>query len=386
MKICFYCNSIYSFGGVQRVLATISSELAKNHQVTILTLDPQERVEEIYKLHKSIRVKHIKYERLPIIEYIPSKLYALLYKTILPKTNFTTRLYGLTSFPKSRRLLLANHIENNKYNIVVGVHVFLSFHLAAITNQISSKTIGWMHNSYEAFFYGKHAYIRNQEKRFKYQMTNLNKIIVLSNSDKHLFQSKLNVPTTRIYNPLTITSSSVADYSSKTFLAVGRLVPQKGFDILIEAFAKFSEHNSEWKLNIIGDGPEKPLLDSIIERDNLSDRVKIHSFTKNIEQFYKESSIYILSSRWEGFGLVLFEAMQYKLPLIVSDIPIVKELLSNKEFAYVFKNEDSSHLASQMAQLSSSQELEKIGDMAYKYSEQFRINNIIKEWDILFKS
>jgi glycosyltransferase involved in cell wall biosynthesis len=389
MKICFYCNSLYSYGGVQRVLSVLASKLAENHQVSILTLDPpvdQLTDGNIYDIHESIQVEYIKYDKLPIKEYIPSKLYALLYKTVLPHNKLTTELYGRSSFPESQRKLLINHINKHKYDVVIGVHVFLSFHLASISEYIDAKTVGWMHNSYEAFFYGKNAYIKNQEKRFKHQMKNLDKIIVLSDSDRRKFRDKLGIKTERIYNPLTIDSESRGEYSSRRFIAVGRYVPQKGFDILIEAFAKFALTDSEWSLDIIGDGPEKKRLEKLIDKNSLAGRVTLHPFTKHIEAFYSRSSAFILSSRWEGFGLVLFEAMQHRLPLIAPDIPVVTELLSGQKFAVIFENKNREELAKKMKAISSSPELAQLGNQAYEYSTRFKVTDISKEWGTLLNS
>jgi glycosyltransferase involved in cell wall biosynthesis len=389
MKICFYCNSLYSYGGVQRVLSVLASKLAENHKVSILTLDPpvDKLIDNnIYDIHESIEVEHLKYNKLPFKEFLPSKLYALLYKTVLPHNRATTEYYGRTSFPESQRQLLINHINKHKHDVVIGVHVFLSFHLASISKDIKATTIGWMHNSYEAFFYGKNAYIKNQEKRFKHQMKSLDKIIVLSDSDKKKFRDKLGIETERIYNPLTIDSDSSGEYASKKFIAVGRYVPQKGFDILIKAFAKFALKDTEWSLDIIGDGPEKKRLEKLIDNNSLTGRVTLHPFTKHIESFYRRSSIFVLSSRWEGFGLVLFEAMQHRLPLIAPNIPVVNELLSGKKFAVIFENKNHEELADKMKLISNSPDLAELGNQAYEYSTRFKVTEVSKQWETLLNS
>ena len=83
---------------------------------------------------------------------------------------------------------------------------------------------------------------------------------------------------------------------------------------MIEAFRLFAQRDSDWKLDIVGEGVEEELYRSLIQKYHLEDRVFIHPFTKNIQDYYSKAQVYVLSSRWEGFGLVLVEAMAHGLP------------------------------------------------------------------------
>jgi len=387
MKICFYCDSIFSFGGVQRVLAVVSTALSKKHEITILTKDAKSlENRKLYGMDEgNITFKYIFYSKLPFYEFLPCKFYSFLYKTVLPKTKFTSKLYGYSSFPKSQRDILIREINDSKYDIVVGVHVFLSFQLSSIKKSIKAKTIGWMHNSFDAFFSVPIPYIKNQEKRFSFQMPILDKIIVLSHNDKIRFFNELNVNTIVIYNPLTVVPDGKGSPLNKKFLAIGRLTQQhKGFDILINAFSIFSLSNKEWTLDIVGEGPEEALLNSLIVNKNLQSRIKIFPFTNDIGKHYSQGSVYVLSSRWEGFGLVLFEAMQYHLPIIASKIPITVELIENRGFSVLFENENVNDLAEKMLFMANNVNLEEMGEMAFEYTKKFRLEAIIDEWERLF--
>lgn len=386
MKICFYCDSVFTFGGVQRVLAVLAKSLSKDHDITILTLDdPSLNDTSMYGLNSAnINYINLQYPKIPLYENIPCKAYSLLYKTILPQNKLFSKWYGYSSFPYTQRSILIKILNQGQYDVVVGVHVFLSFHLASIKNCIYAKTIGWMHNSYDAFFSIKTSYIGKQKNQFKYLMPKLDKIVVLSRYDQEKFKKELNIHTEVIYNPLTIIPKGKSSSDHKKFLAVGRLsLLHKGFDILIEAFAIFAQQNSDWNLDIVGDGPEKELLCSLVNKYHLENRITIHPFTKNIEQYYESASVYILSSRWEGFGLVIFEAMSYALPIISSDIPIAKEILENKGVAIIFQSQNIKCLAQKMIEITKQTDLSKMRETALKYAATNTVENITKQWELL---
>lgn len=386
MKICFYCDSIFTFGGVQRVLAVLAKSLSKNHDITILTLDDPSLYDVTMYGLDSVNIHYInlQYSKIPIYENIPCKAYSLLYKTILPQNKLFTRWYGYSSFSHTKRSLLIKTLNKGQYDIVVGVHIFLAFHLASIKNSIHAKTIGWMHSSYDAFFNIKTPYIGKQKKQFAYEMPKLNNIVVLTERDKKLYKEKVNIDAKVIYNPLTIIPRGKGSPSFKKFLAVGRFAHStKGFDILIEAFALFAQKNTDWTLDIVGEGPEEDMLRSLINKNNLEKRVTIYPFTKDIEKHYSSASVYILSSRWEGFPLVLFEAMSYALPIISSDIPVAKEILENKGVAVLFQNQNIENLAKKMIEVAEQTDLIKMGEAAFNYSQTNTVEHITKQWEQL---
>lgn len=388
MKICFYCNSIFTFGGVQRVLAVIAKELSKKHEITIITLDnPSLNDTTMYGLDSAdIHYINFQYAKTPLYEHLPCKAYSLLYKTILPQNRLFSKWYGYSSLPHSQRSLLIKTLNQGNYDAVIGVHVFLSFHLASIKKQIKAITIGWMHNSYDAFFSIKTAYVGKQKNQFKHLMPNLDKIIVLSKYDQERFLKELNVKTEVIYNPLTIEPKGKGSPEHKNFLAIGRFSPlHKGFDILIEAFALFARQNQDWTLDIVGEGPEEEMLRSLISKYHLEKRVTIYPFTKEVEKHYVSASVYVLSSRWEGFGLVLVEAMSYGLPIISSYLPVTRELLEGKDVGIFFKNENITDLTEKMLSIAQNSNLETTGYKAIEYSKQFNIANIYKQWEHLLQ-
>ena len=388
MKICFFCDSIYSYGGVQRVLAVIAKELSKSHDVYIMTMDDDCNHEDIYNLRESkVRVIYFKFRPVTKLSYYTHKPYSWLYKKYLPKNKLTSDLYAHSSFPRLQRKQLKYTLNSYHFDVIIGVHAFLSIKLATIRKSLhAKKVIGWMHNSYQAFFENEHPYLEDLKMHFMYQMKKLDHTIVLTHTDADLFQKNLGLETTVIYNPLTLEPGRRCDINSKTFLAVGRMSPlHKGFDILIKAFALFARQNKEWRLNIVGDGPEKESFQKLIDDNELSDRIIIYPFTKDIQKYYSSASVFVLSSRWEGFPLVIMEALAHGLPIITSDIPICREFLENMDFCTFFKSKNIIELSKSMLTISENSNINEYSEKAYLFSMSYNnINAIRQYWEKTF--
>ncbi len=385
MKILFYTNSIFSYGGVQRVLSVVAKALAEEHDVTVLTLDnPSCEDNTMYGLNESsLTIAHMQYKSSSRVEYYMCKAISALYKRVFPKTETTASWYGRSSFAPAYRRQLANFINASGFDVVVGVHVFLSMHIASIKDKISAKTIGWLHNSYEAMFEKESPYVPRVLWHFcKTQLRRLDDVVVLCDSDVAQFRQKMQLGTMRIYNPLTINVVGNADLTAKRFLSIGRMENgHKGFDILIRAFAIFSKANTDWQLDIVGEGPEQETLQALIDTNQLNKRVYLHPFTKDVGRYYRQSSVYVLASRWEGFGLVLTEAMSYGLPILASDLPVTRELLSDCSFALLFPVGDEAALAMAMRQISEDPARSGMAEAAIDRVTQFSERTIVEIWN-----
>lgn len=388
MNICFLCDSIFTFGGVQRVLSVVAKALSASHEITIVTLDsPSLKDTSLYGLDQAdIQYEFIHFDPPTAIEYLPCKAYSLLYKKVLPHTKTTSQWYARSSFPPSQSNVLVKKLNEGNYDIIIGVHVFLSIRLATVRHQLNARrVIGWMHSSYQAFFEIGPGYLEGLKSHFVHQMRKLNYIVVLTNTDGGIYRERLQLAPTVIYNPLTVRPQACSNPDAHKFLAVGRLSPRtKGFDILIKGFAIFAQSDTNWTLDIVGEGPEEEALRKLIAANGLEDRVKLHPFTKEIETYYAAASVYILSSRWEGLPLVLMEAMAHGLPIISSDIPVSRELFSGATNALLFKSEDEYDLAEKMKQMSESKDLRHMGEKSAAHAEWFDLEKVMEKWDEIF--
>lgn len=382
-RICFLMDSIFSIGGVQRVTAVIAKALAKDYDVTIVTFDKQKAKDTtLYGLNEaSIHYRFFAYPEMGTAKKFFSKAYSGIYRKAGFQDRYSSNLYAHSSFPSELRNALAAELAQGQYDIIVGVHAPLAARLATMRKQLPGvKLIGWIHNSFEALFGPTSLYIGPDRKRhYVYQFRKLDEVVVLCHHDANSYrQYDAALKPTVIYNPLTLVPGQAAIGDSKRFLAVGRFAHQhKGFDILIEAFHLFAPENWDWKLDIVGEGVEEGLYRSMIQKYQLEDRITIHPFTNHIQEYYSQAQVYVLSSRWEGFGLVLVEAMAHGLPVVSSDLPTSKEIMG--DFGLYFKNGDAADLAqklSEATQLDWPAKSAKAFEVANRFSEEV----IIRQW------
>lgn len=377
-RICFLMDSVFSFGGVQRVTAVIAKELSRDCDVTIVTLDaPEKKDTSFYGLDEvNISYRFFSYPTCGWLKWRLLKAYSYLYRKWLPQCRLTSDLYAHSSFPSEKRNALAKELKSGHYDAIVGVHAPLAVRLATCRKQLKgTRLIGWIHNSYDALFGKQSLYIGPELcKHYEWQLAKLDKTVVLCHYDAQEYH----FPTQVIYNPLTLVPGKPSDGTSKKFLAIGRFSRlHKGFDLLIEAFQRFAQQESEWTLDIVGEGVEEPLYRKLIKDYGLQDRIAIHPFTADIQSYYSNAQVYVLSSRWEGFGLVLVEAMAHGLPVISSDLPTSQEIMG--DFGYYYVNGDVNGLARQMLEATKMNWPEQSAK-ALEIAKRFNIATIISQW------
>ena len=377
-RICFLTDSIFSFGGVQSVTAVIAKELARDYEITIVTMDlPWQKDTTFFGLDKAdINYRFFSYPDCSRLKGHVLKAYSYLYRKWLPQCRFTSDLYAHSSFPSEKRKALLRELKSGNYDAIVGVHAPLAVRLAACRKELGNTLlIGWIHNSYEALFGKRSLYIGPELlKHYEWQLEKLDKTVVLCHCDAQ----KYHFPTHVIYNPLTLVPGKPSSGTSKKFLAVGRFSRlHKGFDLLIEAFKIFAMKNDDWTLDIVGEGVEEQLYRKMIDDYGLQNRITIHPFTTDIQSYYSHAQVYVLSSRWEGFGLVLTEAMAHGLPVISSDLPTSKEIMG--DFGRYYVNGDVNGLAQQMLE-ATTMDWPRQSARAREIAARFELANIIPQW------
>jgi Glycosyltransferase len=389
-RICFLVDSIFSYGGVQRVTAVIAKELAKTYDVTIVTFDnPEGKDTSLYELDEArIQYRFFTYPTVGSYYNKICKAYSYLYQRFCLQSKWASNLYAHSSFPTPLRKALTKELRNGHYDIIIGVHAPLASRLATMKKNLpKTKCIGWIHNSFNALFDegSKYSIGPERKRHYVYQFRKLDHTVVLCEHDANIYyQYDAAFKPTVIYNPLTLKPGIPSTGTSKSFLAVGRFSRKhKGFDLLIEAFNLFSQKNQEWTLDIVGEGVEEKLYRSLIKKYNLENQVIIHPFTNHIQEFYSKAQVYVLSSRWEGFGLVLVEAMAHGLPVVSSDLPTSKEIMG--DFGLYFKNGDIEDLAARLEDATHI-DWRKKSQEALEIAKRFDISHIIYHWNDLIEN
>ena len=388
-KICFLVDSIFSIGGAQRVTAVIAKELAKEYDVTIVTFDNEsDKNTLLFGLNEApIQYRFFSYPSIGYLHNKICKIYSGVYQRFRFQSKCASNLYSYSSFPYPLRKALTQELQRGNYNVIIGVHAPLAGRLATMKPMLTKvKTIGWIHNSFDALFGEGFIYIGAARKRhYVYQFEKLDDVIVLHQHDADTYNQYDNRFRPKvIYNPLTLCPGKPSKGHSKRYLAIGRFSHQhKGFDLLIEAFKVFSKNNKEWKLDIVGEGVEEQQYRYLIEHYQLGDRILIHPFTKYVQEYYSNAQVYVLSSRWEGLPLVLIEAMSHGLPIISSDLPACQEIMG--DFALYFKNGNIEELAQRLEDATHI-DWQKKSNEALEIAKRFDITKIIEQWKQLIES
>ena len=198
--------------------------------------------------------------------------------------------------------------------------------------------------------------------------------LVLTQEDKKYYNDeRVKV----INNALADYPKNIANLEAKKIISVGRLEYQKGFDILIEIWKKIAKKYPDWSLDIYGEGELREELQKKIDESDLSNSIFLKGREKNIQDKYLKASIYVMSSRYEGFGMVLVEAQACGLPIVSFDCPCgPKDIISNGKDGFLCKFGDIEN-----------EEVRKImGRKARENSLKFTEERIMKKWEDLLKS
>ncbi len=341
-------NDIHFKGGGERVASYFASWYAQcGDSVYILSMDTP-KASKLFPLHKNVKVDYLN---------VPNNKYISKYKVYVE---------------------LKKYMQNHTFDYVLGIGTYANVLLGMLDIHLC-KTIGCEHNSFDSV-----SWLWNLLRKKFYPK--LNATVVLTNTDKDKM-STLNPKTFVIPNsvPLSIMHSPLKE---KKILAVGKLYYQKGFDLMLSVFRKYTQYNSDWNLYIIGDGPDRKALLKIIDNLNLNNRVFILPTSDNISQEYLSASIYLMTSRYEGLPMVLLEAQAFGLPLVSYDCDTgPRDVIVDEYNGFLIPWGDEDETVAKLIELSGNEELRmQMGFNSLQNASNFTPENIFPLWDKLFSS
>lgn len=188
-------------------------------------------------------------------------------------------------------------------------------------------------------------------------------------------------------NPLKYSNIGLTDIGNKENLVlfVGRLSAEKGLYFLLEIWAKIEKAYPAWRLGIVGDGPERQGVESKIKEYGLQ-HVTLHGF-QNPASYYAKAKMFCMTSLFEGFGLVIIEAMHFGvIPLAFNSYANLTDIINNGITGFVIPAFDRDIYAEKIIELIEKPDLmKKMSLAAYEESHNYQIDVIGEKWEILFK-
>ena len=375
-KIVYCTPALYMAGGVERVLTLKANYFAEHfdYDITIILTEGKDKP-LFYPLSDKIKVINldINFEELWTCSFL-KKAFVYLKKQRIFKKRLSEELLRIR--PDITISLLRREI--NFINEI----------------QDGSKKIGELHvnrANYRNFEAGDSNVIKNLFA--KYWMRNLvshlkklNRFVVLTEEDKASWTELDNVEV--IPDPLAFDIDETSPMTNKRVIAVGRYVYQKGFDLLLQAWAKIEKQHPDWELVIYGMGNRAPYEQIVDELQIDRNRCHLNGPTDDIKQEYLNSSLFVFSSRFEGFGMVLIEAMACGLPVISFDCPCgPKDIVRHQEDGILVPSGDITLLANAMNQLMSDDTLRQdMSSKAVLNVRRFQLDVITQKWKSLFDS
>jgi glycosyltransferase involved in cell wall biosynthesis len=174
-----------------------------------------------------------------------------------------------------------------------------------------------------------------------------------------------------------------ASEASRHVIGVGRLVRQKGFDLLIRAFASVAGRHADWDLWVFGEGPERASLERLIEELGIEGRVFLPGWSERVFDAYRHADLFVLSSRYEGFGNVIIEAMSSGLPVLVTDCPSgPAEIVRGGDDGLLVPSEDVVALATGMERLMADPaERARLADRGVRAAARFGLDAALDRWE-----
>lgn len=216
-------------------------------------------------------------------------------------------------------------------------------------------------------------------------VTKYDRFVVLTFQDKLNWKSQKNISV--IYNSVTNSSNKiVSSLDNKKILAIGRLSYQKNLELLIELWSGISKIRPDWSLTIVGTGDSKELRDKISIM-KLNNKIDLVPSTNAINDYYINSSLYLMTSRFEGLPMVLLEAQNFGLPIVSLDCKCgPNEIITDGEDGFLIKMEDSSEFIKKTLMLIENDSMRKeFGKKAKVNSSRFSEEVIMKQWISLFE-
>lgn len=370
MKIIYCIPATSNSGGMERVLARKVNYLAeRDYELGIITTDQRGKA-PFFPLHASIKQYDLG------INYDENNGQGLWAK--------------LRAYPRKKRLhreRLSKLLVELQADIVISMFGDDADFLPSIQDG-SRKVLEYHFSKLKRLQYGRKGLWRMIDHyrtwRDESTVRGYDRFVVLTAEDAGYWGSLPNIQV--IPNPLPFTSEEVSDCTSKRVLAAGRYDFQKNFSLLLRIWSKIAPSYPDWKLEIIGDGALRPALEEEVVQLGLSSSVELSRPTQEMQAVYLHSSIYAMTSRYEGLPMVLIEAQQMGLPIVSFACPCgPRDVIHEGEDGFLIPLGEEDAFVRALRQLMDSEaERKRMGRAARLSSARYDVDTIMAHWIQLF--
>ncbi len=374
MDICIV-NPGFSLGGVERVAIELANSLSKEeNNVTLIDFFGENSF--YYDVNNEVNIPQVIRGR-TILSKIKNKF--RYYKFKLDKKSIDTKTLYNEQIGD-----LVHYLRKNPQDVVILCQGMLTALIPVIKREIPNiKIVAWQHNDFEIY---TKQYFKEIINDYIKGIKLADLVVCLTEADIKKFK-EYNINTCNIYNPLTISNPKISKLENKNIVFVGRLrIEQKGLDYVIEIAKKLED---DWIITVAGDGENKKQFQKMIRTNNLQNKIKLKGPLKSNEllDLYSRGSIFISTSRWEGFGLVITEAMASGLPIISFNNLGPNEILMNGEYGVIIEKYDiDSFIKNLKLLIDNKKEREYLQKKSLERAEDFNINVILEKWNSKLKA
>lgn len=380
MKILFTIDKMYDFAGIERILTCKMNYITTqtDYQVFLTTYEQQGKP-LAFPLNEQIAYRAMDViipsrEKSSFLSWLKAYLHA--------RNNFKHQFKNLLN------AIQPNLVISTIYSYPVLDIIINESHAQGIKTIMESHTQGETIKICNKFHYNKTLFriFSLWDLHILKSLRNCNCVVTLTEQDIP-FWEPFSRRTVVIPNMLTIQPTRVEDYAVKRVISAGRYMSEKGFDRLLEAWHHIDRKFHDWQLYIFGNG-DRHAYQNIVDKYEMNDRVHLMTATTDIATEFSKSSIYVMSSRYEGFGLVLAEAMICGLPCIAFDCPYgPREIIKDGEDGFLVKDGNIPELTRRIEYLMSQEQLRQtMGQRAIQNIARYQPESIMPRWLQLFKS
>ncbi len=362
MKILYITSIISSAGGVEKILALKSDYFIENFNYEVVIIY-NERIEKtsFYGFNKKVKLNNLKLDN-------NSLFYIFKFKNAIQKI-----------------------VNQNCPDIIIVSDNGLKGFLVPFLLKTKTPILLEVHGSRSEIINRKTSVVSFLKRKIHLAI----KSFAITKFDQTVFLNKKSAAEWGFYeadiipNSLSFESPEQSRLNSKIAIAVGRHSYEKGFDRILQIWKKVASQNPEWKLKIYGDFTEETtFLKKEIEKLQLQDSIELLLPVNDIENVYKDASIFLMTSRFEGFGMALLEAMASGLPCIAYDCPIgPRDLITNAENGFLIPDDNIEMYIEKLSFLIENEEVRvKFGLEGKEISKNYSEKKIMEKWKYFLES